>query len=440
MESSESRALTPGFSGWYLIFALTVAYTASFVDRQVLNLLVGPLKIEFGLSDTKLSLLQGVAFTCAYIVFSPIFGRLADVGSRRTILIFGALVWSAGTVLCGLSHNYWELFGARFLVGGAEACLTPAAWSIIADRFPERLIPRAFSYFMMAPYLGGGLALIFGGLLLGTVGSWDLSAVPFLAALKPWQMVFVIVGAPGLIIALMLFTIREPARHDVGHTANASRLTIREVWHGFASRGSFYGFFYPGMACFIIVLYAFPAWMPTVLMRRFHASAKEVGVDYGIAVLLAGSLGVFVSPWVARWVERRGRRDALLFTPFCAAFGLLAGSLLLPFVATYTQGLVLATIVAFIYSVPQALASSALQLVTPNRMRGVAASIYVFVVSVAGLGAAPTIVALLTDHVFADEQKVGTSLALTCAGAALISILLLTRALAGYRSLLDRQD
>ncbi|MFD2137146.1 MFS transporter [Novosphingobium resinovorum] len=151
------RPRTAGGSraGWYLIFVLTLAYTASFIDRQVLNLLVGPIKAEFGLDDTRLSLLQGLAFTLAYVVMSPVFGRIADVGSRKGVLMFGIALWSIGTSACGLARSYWQLFLARFGVGGAEACLTPAAWSIIADAFPPRLIPRAFSVYMMGPYLGG---------------------------------------------------------------------------------------------------------------------------------------------------------------------------------------------------------------------------------------------------------------------------------------------
>ena len=432
----DGRSLRPGFGGWYLIVVLTLAYTASFLDRQVLNLLVGPLKADFGLSDTRLSLLQGVSFTCAYIVFSPIFGRLADVGNRRTIIIAGVVMWSVGTMLCGLSNSYWELFAARFLVGGAEACLTPAAWSIIADRFPPRLIPRAFSIFMIAPYLGGGLALIFGGLLLSAAAGWHV-ALPMVGALQPWQVVFVAVGLPGLLIALMMLAVHEPPRHDGQAVADESRLTLREVWQGFAARRAFYGNFYPGMAMLVITLYAFPAWLPTVLMRRFHASPRDVGLDYGMLVLVSGSLGVLVSPWVARLIERRGRADALVFVPFCATFGLLAAAALLPLAGSYGQILAIATFASFVYSLPQALASSALQLVTPNRMRGVAASVYVFVVSVTGLGAAPTIVALLTDHLFADETRVGDSLAITCAVASLVSASLLWRALGAYRALRD---
>ncbi|WP_159982255.1 MULTISPECIES: MFS transporter [unclassified Novosphingobium] len=427
----------PSAGAWYLIFVLTLAYTVSFVDRQVLNLLIGPLKADFGLSDTRLSLLQGLAFTFAYILFSPIFGRMADTGNRKVILLGGIGLWSLGTSLCGLARSYWQLFIARMGVGGAEACLTPAAWSIIVDSFPTRLIPRAFSIFLMGPYIGGGLALIFGGLLLEAAQGWNLSAVPYLGALKPWQVVFLVAGLPGFVIALMMLRIREPSRKLALTETKPERMAIAQVWQVFVDRRDFYGNFYAGMASLVIVLYAFPAWMPAMLMRRFDASAATVGVQYGVAVLVTGSLGVLCGPVIASWLERRGRVDALMRVPMAAALLLIPVSIALALAQSYGFAMIVATLASFAYSLPMALASSALQLATPNRMRGISASIYVFVASVMGLGAAPTIVALLTDHVFADERSVGLSLSLTCAAAAAISAFFLSRALRGYRRILD---
>ncbi len=431
----EDTEPAPGAAAWYLVAVLTLAYTISFIDRQVLNLLVGALKADFSLSDTQLSLLQGLAFTTAYILFSPLFGRLADTGSRRTILLGGAALWSLGTMLCGLARSYWQLFFARAAVGGAEASLTPAAWSIIADSFPTRMIPRAFSIFLMGPYIGGGLALIFGGLLLEAAQGWDLTAVPYLGSLRPWQVVFLAAGLPGFLSLGLMLRIREPAR-KVAAQDTGERMPGSQVWRTFADRRDFYGNFYAGMASLVIVLYAFPAWMPAMLMRRFGASAATIGVQYGVAVLITGSLGVLTGPIIAGWLQRRGHVDALMRVPFFAALALIPISLALAFAPSYEFAMVVATLASFTYSLPQALASSGLQLATPNRMRGISSSVYVFVASVMGLGAAPTIVALLTDHVFADERSVGLSLSLTCATAGAISAFFVGRALRGYRRVL----
>lgn len=423
-------AVRVGWRAWYIILVLTLAYTASFVDRQVLNLLVGPIKADYGLTDTRLSLLQGLAFTISYIIMSPIFGRLADTGNRRRILMFGVALWSVGTMFCGLARNYTELFLARLGVGGAEACLTPASWSIITDSFPASMLPRAFSIYMMGPYLGGGLALIFGGLLLEHVGGWDLSAVPLLAGLAPWQLVFIIVGLPGVVIALMLGFVREPARAGA---AERESMDLRDVWRLFVEKRDFYLNFYLGMSCLVILLYAFPAWMPAVLMRQFGASPGEVGLAYGGLVLVTGSLGVLTGPLVARLLGRRLGGTQLMLVPVVSAGLLVLVCATMPLAATYGQALAVAAVASFLYSIPQALAASALQLATPNRMRGIASAVYVFAVSVIGLGAAPTIVALITDRVFQDEARVGSALALSCGTAALAALFFLFRARAALK-------
>lgn len=261
-----------GWGAWAMVVVLTLAYTVSFIDRQVLNLLVEPLKAEFDLSDTRLSLLQGLAFTSAYIVFSPIFGRMADTSNRRNIVLGGVAVWSIFTALCGLARNYWQMFGARVGVGAAEASLTPAAWSMIADRFPPHLMPRAMSILLMGPYIGGGLALIFGGLLL------EFAETNRFGSLEAWQVVFIAAAVPGILICAILLLVPEPARStDAGGAAEVA-MPLAEVWRGFSARGKFYFNFYAGMSGIVIALYAFPAWMPAVLMRKFGAEAASVGL------------------------------------------------------------------------------------------------------------------------------------------------------------------
>jgi len=249
--------------------------------------------------------------------------------------------------------------------------------------------------------------------------------------------VFVCAGLPGLLIAAMLLAVREPPRREIATAQVREQIPLAEVWRMFVDRRDFYLNFYIGMSLLVITLYAFPAWMPAMLIRQFGMSASEVGLSYGAAVLVTGSLGVLTGPWIAGLVERRGRADALMLVPFVACFALVVISASLLFAPSAGAALAIATAASFAYSIPQALASSALQLVTPNRMRGIASAVYVFAVSVTGLGAAPTIVAVLTDHVFADPALVGSSLAVTCSGAALLSAIFLWRAIGGYRRLLD---
>lgn len=430
---------------WGVLLFLTLAYTMAFVDRQLLNLLVDSVKSDLLLSDTEISLLQGMAFIGTYVAFGPLFGRWADTGNRRNILMFGVVVWSSFTLLCGFADTYWELFFARAGIGAAEACLAPAAWSLIADYFSKERLPRAMSLFLMAPYIGGGLALIAGGAVIGSLAG--LQTLPlWLADFKPWQLTFIVVGLPGILLGFALLSVREPPRTAVVSTAPGADNTgadqeysLREVIAFFVERRNFYLRYYVGIALLVIVLYALPAWMPAFLMRHHGAEPGTVGLQYGVLVLVMGSIGVLSGPTVGRWFARRGHVDAqirtaawacLLIVPFCA---------LLPFAPDYGSTLALAAGATLFYSLPQATSASALQMVTPNRLRGVAVSLYVFALSGLGLGVAPTAVALVTDYVFRDPSRVGESLALVCVVCALSGAWLLFSALPFYREALARQ-
>lgn len=426
-----------GGYAWYVLFVLTFAYTIAFIDRQVLNLLVDPIKADLLLSDTRISLLQGFAFVAAYVACGPLFGRWVDNGHRRNILVFGVLAWSVFTVMCGMAEGYWSLFLARAGVGAAEASLTPAAWSLIADYFDRRRMARAMSVFYLAPYLGGGLALIAGGLVVGFAGELRL-AIPLLADFAPWQIAFIVVGVPGALIALVLLTVREPPRRGAGASADRT-FSLREVigylWH----HRAFYARFLVGMSLLSIVTYGVPTWMPAFLIRHHGVPASQAGLQFGVIVLTLGSIGVFSGPWLERWLIRRGHRDAGVRCAIVACVGIVLCCIALPFVR-YSGALGIGAVLTLLYSMPWAMAAAALQVVTPNRLRGVTASIYLFLISVFGLGVAPTAVAFITDNVFRDPARVGQSLALVCIVAALASGWMLVGLLPHYRAALDRAD
>ncbi|MEZ5459425.1 MAG: MFS transporter [Steroidobacteraceae bacterium] len=426
-----------------MLLLLTLAYTVAFIDRQLLNLLVDPIKLDIIASDTEISLLQGFAFMGAYILFGPLFGRLADAGNRRNIMVWGVAAWSACTVACGLSDGFWGLFIARAGVGAAEACLVPAAWSILSDSYSRQELPRAMSVFLMGPYLGGGLALIFGGLVLGSVAGIR-DALPLLAGFTPWQLTFIVVGAPGLLLAAAIgIWVREPPRRQLAEQGStdgdAAQFTVREVAQFLWQRRAFYLRFYLGMAMLVMVLYALPAWVPSYLTRSFNADRATLGLQYGALVLIAGSVGVLSGPAVGRWLAKRHPLDSPVRTALIAALCLLPVSAALPFAPSYATVLACAGLATFCFSLPQAMFASALQLATPNRMRGVVSSLWVFIASVAGLGVAPTLVALITDHVFRDPARVGASLGIVCGGAAAVASWLIWRALPHYRAALSTQ-
>ncbi len=438
-------AMAGGASGrdsaypWVVACFLTVIYTVAFIDRQILNLLVDPIKRTLLLSDTEVSLLQGLAFTSAFVLFSPLFGRLADRHNRRNILAVGAVIWSLATMSCGLSTDYWVLFASRFGVGAAEACVTPAAWSMLSDYFSRDRLPRAMSIFLIGPYLGSGLALVFGGLLIGAAqGLIDGHAM--LAGLEPWQFVFIAIGFPGIFLGLATLALREPQRRSLGGDVSERTYTVRETAAYFWSRRAFFGRFYAAMTGIIIVLYALPAWMPAFLVRRHGADPAVMGLEYGTLVLIMGTFGVLSGPAVGRWIDRRGLGGSTVIVAALSAAALVPISILLPLAPSYTAALFVAGIATFFFSLPQAMAASALQLASPNGMRGIASAMYVFLVAVVGLGVAPTIVALFTDLVMQDPAMVGVSLAIVCGTSAAVGAWLAYRALPHYRASLRRAE
>lgn len=424
-------------SPWFTLFVLTLTFSVGFIDRQVLNLLVQPIKADFGLSDLQISVLQGAAFSVAYLLMSPLFGRWVDMAGRRNILLGCVVVWSLFTALCGYARGFTSLFAARSGVGAAEAGLTPASWSLLSDTFDDRRLARAMSIYNMGPYLGSGFALLLGGLVLRWAEGWDASGVPLLDGLAPWQLTFVTVSTLGIVCGALLLMIREPKRGSMAATeADAASLTLGQATKIFSDNRRFYWLFYMGMALTIIPIYAFPAWLPALAMRQFGTPISDVGLSYGMITLVCGSAGVLSGPTLGRWLERAGYRDANLRLAVLSTFAVLACCIALFFRTSYQMVLVIGGVISFFYSMPTPLAATALQIVTPNRMRGLATSIYIVIATIMSLGVAPVLVAAFTDHVFKDEARVGDSLAVVCSAAALASMVTLYLCLPAYRRLL----
>lgn len=424
---------------WYVVGLLTVIYSLSFIDRQVVNLLVEPIKAEFGLSDSQISLLQGLAFTSSYIALGPLFGRWADIGNRRNVIIFGAVVWSIFTVLCGLSAGYPQLFGARMGVGAAEACLIPAVYSMLPDYFRKETLPRAMSIFLMGPYIGGGLALIFGGIVISGFAGAGSTTLPLFGDLAPWQLVFVVVGMPGILLALTAVTISDPPRLAERATDSSDHFSWGDSIQYFWRYRAVYGCLFGGMSLHILLVYALPAWVPSFLARTLKIELSTIGFAYGALVLTMGMAGTLSGPLLGTWLRKKGYGDAPFRVPVIAATALVPSCALLPLAPNYETVLVVLALVTFLYTLPLAMATAALQLITPNRMRGIAASVYVFVVSAVGLGLAPTTIAATTDYIFRDPAMVGWSLGIVCSVASAGAAFVMYRGLGHFRAAMQSQ-
>jgi len=193
-------------AAWWGLLLLTATYTFSFIDRQIINLLVDPIRTDLSLSDSQVSFLQGLAFVVPYVLLSIPIGRIVDRANRIRVLVIGILAWTVSCVSCGLARNFWQLGLARVGVGAGEASVTPASWSLLADYFPEERRALPVSLFLMGPYLGGGLSLILGAEVIAWTSGFGAVSLPLVGSLAPWQLTFMLVAAPGL---CMLFCCRH---------------------------------------------------------------------------------------------------------------------------------------------------------------------------------------------------------------------------------------
>ena len=187
----------PATRAWSTVGLFCIAAILSYTDRQILGLLVDPIRADLEISDTDVGVLQGVAFAIIYSVAGLPLGRLADIFQRRRVILTGVALWSVGTILCGYASSFWMLFAGRLIVGIGEAALAPAAMSMIADMFPTERRGTAIGLFAMGMVIGGGAAISIGGVLLELAVDHRFAGIPMVGALAPWREVLVLLGLAG---------------------------------------------------------------------------------------------------------------------------------------------------------------------------------------------------------------------------------------------------
>ena len=280
---------------WYVVGVLTVAYIFSFVDRQIINLLVDPIREDLNLTDTQISLLQGIAFALFYTLMGIPIARLADVSNRRAIIATGVFLWSLMTALCGLAKSFGQLFAARIGVGVGEAALSPPSYSLFSDYFPPGKVTRAIAVFTGGSFLGAGLAYIIGGYVVDFVTRLDVVDVPVFGQIRAWQMAFIVVGLPGILLALLVLSLREPVRRGLLEDqpgAVPQSIPIKEIIAFLRKNRRTYGHHMIGVSMFVMLAYAILAWTPAFFIRKYGWTPGEVGLVYGSMLLVFGTSGV----------------------------------------------------------------------------------------------------------------------------------------------------
>lgn len=418
--------------GWYAVAVLTLAYIFSFIDRTILALLVQPIQADLGLTDTQIGILHGFAFAIFYTLMGLPIAWLADRKRRNLIIAAGVLVWSLMTAACGFARSFWQLFLARVGVGVGEAALSPPAYSMIADYFPPERLGRPLGVYSSGIYFGAGLAFIVGGGVVQFFSSVSHLSVPLLGEVAAWQLAFIAVGLPGILVALLVLTVREPLRRGDSSAVVGDCGGLKPLIHWIGTRKGALGAHMFGFAFIGLPVQAVIAWAPTYLIRSFGFSPGQAGLALGVLALTFGAAGMVAGGWLTDWFRGRGRADAPLRT------GLVAAVCATPFAATatlapsWTLSLALLGPLMFFVSCGIGAAPTGLQLITPNRLRAQVSALFMLVLNLIATGCGPAFTAVATDYVFYDSAAVGASIALVCGIAAPVSALIFVIGLKPY--------
>lgn len=410
----------------YIVLLFFTCFAFSYLDRQIVSILVQPIKLTLGITDTQIGLLQGFSFTMCYATAGVFVARLVDRANRVKLIAVCVAIWAISTALCGFATSFTELLIARAGTAIAEAALSPAALSIFSDIFATRKVARASSVFMLGPYIGGGLALFGGGMLLSATAG-DVSAWLASHGFQPWQAVFVLVGLPGLVLAaLVAMTIREPARREAADSAQTDDVlpTLREVLAELFVRNRFCLPYFAAYVALITLFYSHAAWFPTLLMRHFHLAPAMVGKMAAPAYMIGGMLGVAAAGMLAARVTDERTLHKVLMLSTCAVTALVPAAIAMPLVGDSTLAIVLYGACALAASIAMALAPVPLQIAVPNRMRGRSIALLVFMTNAISGGIGPLAVGYLNEHIGGKHAGLGTALAIVGGVSALASALL----------------
>ncbi|MEO8224057.1 MAG: MFS transporter [Gammaproteobacteria bacterium] len=390
---------------WYLVVLLTTAYVFSFIDKYIPALLVEPLKQDLGASDTQMGLLLGPAFAVLYATLGLPLGWLADRARRTVLAAAGVALWSLATAASGLAHTFNHLLLARVGVGIGDAALAPSALSLISDSFPPERRGRPVALYIAAQSFGAGLAMLGGAAVLSWAATQVEIRLPVVGVVAPWQFTFIAVGLPGLVIALLLAAVREPAR-DPGTAAGVSMAHtlafLRQRWRPFASLTA--------VVCVMTVIAYSQNWYAALYQRNFGWDIARFATWSGLALIIQGPLVVNLTGWWCDRLAAGGRNDGPLFITVLGTLLLVPTGIAAPLMPTGELAFLVWLGNLAGLSMVSAAAPVALLAITPGEMRGQVSALFYMIIMLTGLVVGPLAVGLFNDQLFG-----GANLARACA-------------------------
>jgi hypothetical protein len=359
------------------------------IDKNILALLVVPLKADLGISDTEIGLVIGLAFALANLGIVLPAGWMVDRYNRKSIVAAGVALWSLFAVGCGMARGFGSLFLCRAGVGMSEGLIPPAAYSLIRDGVTPHRRARALSIFSMAQAVGTGLALALGGLLYGLVASLDFSDVPFFRNYQPWAITIILVGLAGFPFCLLLLGFKEPARG--GAKEDAGVRPLREAWLEIKGNSRVYLPLLLFSVAQAMTTVSYAAWQPAFMGRKFDLTPAEIGVPLGLLLMTVAPLGLLVVGFALDRLQRVTTRSyaivAIVASVVTAPAAVYMAQAPTPNWTWFTLGVYLTGSTAYLVIVATAVAAIA----NPANI-GKTMAIFLFFQAGAGSGLAPVIV------------------------------------------------
>ena len=423
---------------WYVVALLVLSYASGVIDRIVIGLLVQPIKADLGLSDTQIGVIQGLAFALFYSLFTLPIGFLVDRWTRTSVVWGGSFIWSCGTVAGCFSNSFWSLFSSRVVMGAGEATITPGSSSLIADYFPPKSRPRAYGVFAMGGSIGIGIAYFLGGIAIGFADTVRDGFPSLLGGFASWQIVFFIVGFPGLLLALLMAaTIREPERRGMlsGRPASFSLLPL---WRELSTNRMALVAVMMGSIMNVMIVNAQLAWFPTLFVRVHGMEARDVALSLALVGVPCGILSAITAGWILSWLAQKGRQDGpiLVMGMQCVAWVVFGTAKCLA--PTPELALIGHAGTSLFATWALTAALTALNQLTPNQLRGQVVSVYTLLTGLVGIAVGAGVVGLLSDYVFNYETGIAPSLALVCFTGGVIGLVLVTLGRAAFRIAVQR--
>ena len=433
-DAGQAVGYPPLRQAYWALFIFALSLVVNFLDRGILNLLVEPIKRDLHLSDIEVSLLMGFAFVAFYVLVGLPIARLADSRNRRTIMALGLTCWSAMTALCGLAQNFASFFLFRVGVGVGEACTGPSTMSMMSDFFPPHKLPRAIAFMQMGAVVGTGLALVIGAAVIQLVAGVPDLHVPLVGTVHNWQLVFFIVGVPGLIVAALMLTVVEPMRRGRMTKTDANKpVPVPVVVKFISGQWKTYVPILLGLALRLTYTVGALAWAVVFYQRTYGWSAQRAGFTLGIVAMITTPIGLLLGSRIAEWYHKRGFDDANLRVVCWVSLVTIPLAAAWPLMPTPVLAISVAAASTLISAMGNPTEFAAIQAVTPNEMRAQVNALNLMVINLIGTGLGPTFIALITDLGFHNEGSLRYAMSLSAAIVGPIAALVFWLGLRHYR-------